>query len=146
MAKTENLLITVNSTDPYNQYGSYVIAFLAKKLGNVSKVTIFYGPKGIGVTKKGELAKLTISDDLKELVAGQIEGLAASDLPGNLEQMARFEKDQLGVTIASCGTFHVVDGLAKNVDDSSNIEDFIVPVKLPMAWEAIDEADKILYY
>jgi len=27
-----------------------------------------------------------------------------------------------------------------------NIEDFIVPVKLPMAWEAIDEADKILYY
>jgi len=146
MAQIENLLIIVNTTEPYNQYASYVGAFLAKKLGNVPKVTIFYGPQGVRMTKKGELAKLGISEEIKKLIADQIEGLSASDLPDNLEQMARFEKNKLGVTIASCGTFHVIDGFAKEVDDISNIEDFIVPVKLPQASEAIAGADKILYY
>jgi len=146
MAQTENLLIIVNTTEAYNQYASYVVAFLAKKLGNVSKVTIFYGPQGVRMTKKGELRKLAISEEIKELIAAQIEGLSASDLPDNLEQMVRFEKDQLGVTSASCATFHVIDDFAKEVDDTSNIDDFIVPVKLPQAWEAIAGADKILYY
>jgi len=143
---TNNLLIIVNSTDAHNQYASYVVAFLAKKLGNVPNVTVYYGPKGVAMSKKGELAKLAISNDLKELVAGQIEGLSASDLPDNLEQLARFEKDQLGVVIAACGTFDVVNGFAKTPDDTSNMEDFIVPVKLPQAWEAINGADKILNY
>jgi hypothetical protein len=47
---------------------------------------------------------------------------------------------------ADCATFHVIDGFAKAVDDTSNIEDFIVPVKLPQAWETIAGADKIVYY
>jgi len=115
-------------------------------LGNIPNVTIFYGPQGVRMTKKGELEKLAISSDAKSLIASQIEGLSASDLPDNLEQMARFEKDQLGVTIASCATFHVIDGFAKAVDDTSNIEDFIVPVKLPQAWETIAGTDKIVYY
>ncbi|MBW1645508.1 MAG: hypothetical protein JRJ56_04155 [Deltaproteobacteria bacterium] len=146
MAKTQDLLLIVNSTDPYNQYASYVVAFMAKKLGNVPKVTIFYGPKGVPMIKKGELAKLGINDDIKNLLASQFDGLEPTDLPDNLEQMARFVKDQLGVAIVSCGTFHVIDGFASAVDDASNIEDFIVPVKLPQAWAALDAADKVLYY
>ena len=146
MEQAQNLLITINTAEAYNQYASYVVAFMAKKLGNVPNVTVFYGPQGVRMTKKGELAKFAISGDVKNLIASQIEGLSPSDLPDNLEQMARFEKDQMGVTIASCGTFHVIDGFAKAVDDTSNIEDFIVPVKLPQAWEAIAAADKILYY
>ena len=146
MEQAQNLLIIINTAEAYNQYASYVVAFMAKKLGNVPNVTVFYGPQGVRMTKKGELAKFAISGDVKNLIASQIEGLSPSDLPDNLEQMARFEKDQMGVTIASCGTFHVIDGFAKAVDDTSNIEDFIVPVKLPQAWEAIAAADKILYY
>jgi hypothetical protein len=78
-------------------------------------------------------------------VASQIKGLSDSDLPNNLEQLARFEKDKLGVNIVSCGTFHVIDGAGKTLDDLSNIEDFITPVKLPQAAEAILAADKIHY-
>ena len=146
MAKTQDLLIIVNSTDPYNQYASYVVAFMAKKLGNVPKVTIFYGPKGVQMTKKGELAKLVINDEIKKLLASQFDGLNPGDLPDNLEQMACFVKEQLGVAIVSCGTFHVIDGFATAVDDTSNIENFIVPAKLPQAWAALDAADKVLYY
>ena len=146
MPETKNLLLIVATTEPANQYASYVVAFMAKKLGNVPNVTIFYGPNAVSMAKKGELAKLSIPQDVKELIAGQIEGLSAADLPDNLEQMARFQKDQLGVTIASCATFHVIGGFAENVDDTSNIEDFIVPVKLPNAWGALDGADKILYF
>jgi predicted peroxiredoxin len=145
MAEAQNLLIIVDNTEAHSQYASYVVAFMAKKLGNVPNVTIFYGPKGVKMTQKGELAKIAISSDAKDLIASQFEGLSASDLPDNLEQMARFEKDQLGVTIASCATFHVIDGFAKAVDDTSNIEDFIVPLKLPQAWEGIAGADKIVY-
>ncbi|RLB68914.1 MAG: hypothetical protein DRH04_06085, partial [Deltaproteobacteria bacterium] len=145
MSDTKNLLIIVNTTEAANQYASYVIAFMAKKLGNVPNVTIFYGPNAVSMVKKGELAKLEIPQNVKELIAGQLDGLSASDLPDNLEQMARFQKDQLGVTIASCATFHVIGGFASSVDDTSNIEDFVVPVQLPNAWGALDGADKILY-
>jgi hypothetical protein len=97
------------------------------------------------MTKKGELAKLPIQAEVKELIAGQVEGLSASALPDNLEQLARFEKDQLGVHIVSCGTFHVIDGAGKTIEDTSGIEDFIVPVKLPDAAGALLGADKIHY-
>jgi len=146
MSETKNLLLVVATTEPANQYASYVVAFMAKKLSNVPNVTIFYGPNAVNMTKKGELAKLAITQETKELIAGQLDGLAASDLPDNLEQMARFQKDQLGVVIASCATFNVLNGFADSVDDTSNIEDFIVPVKLPDAWAAINGADKVLYF
>ena len=146
MSETKNLLLVVSTTEPANQYASYVIAFMAKKLGNVPNVTIFYGPNAVSMAKKGELAKLELPQNVKELIAGQLDGLSAADLPDNLEQMARFQKDQLGVTIASCATFHVIGEFADSVDDTSQIEDFIVPVKLPDAWGAIDGADKVLYF
>ena len=148
MPQIKNLLIIVNTggDKPYNQYAAYVVAFMAKQIAKIESVTVFYGPQGIGMSKKGELAKLAISGSVKELIAGQLEGVSPSDLPDNLEQMARFEKDKLGVNIASCGTFHVIDGFAKTVDDKSNIEDFITPVKLPQAAEALLGADRILYY
>ncbi len=144
----DNLLIMVNSgmDKPYNQYAAYVIAFLAKQLGEVDNVTVFYGPQGVEMAKTGTLADLAINDSVKELIAGQLEGVSASDLPDNLELLARFVKDKLGVTIASCGTFHVIDGFAETPEDTSNIEEFIVPVELPQAWAAIANADKILYY
>jgi len=148
MPQTNNLLIIVNSgaDKPYNQYAAYVVAFMAKQIAKVPTVTVFYGPQGVAIAKKGELAKLAIPSSVKELIAGQLEGVSASDLPDNLELMARFEKDKLDVNIASCGTFHVIDGFAKAIDDKSNIEDFITPVKLPQAAEALLGADKILYY
>jgi len=147
MPEVKNFLIVVNSgaDKAYNQYAAYVVAFMAKQLAKIDNVTIFYGPQGVGMTKKGELAKLTITPEVKELIASQLEGLSATDLPDNLEQLARFEKDKLGVTIASCGTFHVIDGFATSIDDKSNIEDFVTPVKLPQAADAILGADKIHY-
>lgn len=148
MAQPKNLLIVVNSgkDKPYNQYAAYVVAFMAKQLAKVEEVTIFYGPYGVEMAKKGTLAQLAIQDSLKELIAGQLEGVSASDLPDNLEQMAKFVNEKLGVNIASCGTFHVVQEFAETVDDKSQIEDFITPVKLPQAAEAMLGADKILYY
>ncbi len=147
MVDVKNFLIVVNSgaDKPYNHYASYVVAFLAKQLEKIDTVTIYYGPLAIGMTKKGELAKLAITGETKELLASQIEGLSAPDLPDNLEQMARFEKDKLGVNIVSCGTFHVIDGAGKSIDDKSNIEDFVTPVRLPQAAEAILGADKTYY-
>ena len=147
MAETSNFLIVVNTPvdRPYNHYAAYVVAFLAKKLGNVPTVNVYYGPEGVQMTKKGELAKLGCNDDIKNLIADQIDGLNASDLPDNMEQMARFCKDQLGVGIFSCGTFHVIDGVGKSIDDTAAIEDFIVPLKLPEAAGALLAADKIHY-
>jgi hypothetical protein len=147
MAEVNSLLIVVNSgTDkPYNHYAAYVVAFMGKQVAKIENVTVYYGPYGIGMTRKGELAKLAIQSSVKELVASQIEGLSTSDLPDNVEQLARFEKDKLGINIVSCGTFHVINGAGKTLDDTSNIEDFITPVKLLQAAEAILGADKIHY-
>jgi predicted peroxiredoxin len=147
VAEVKNFLIVVNSgiDKPYNHYAAYVVAFLAKQVAKVDSVTLYYGPYGIAITKKGELAKLPIQSVVKDLIASQIDGLSASDLPDNLEQLARFEKDQLGVNIVSCGTFHVIDGAGKAIDDTSGIEDFITPIKLPQAGEALLGADRIHY-
>ena len=147
MADVNNFLIIVNTgmDKVNNQYAAYVLAFVAKQLKKIDNVTIFYGPQGVGMTKKGELANLAIPDPVKELIAGQIEGLSAKDLPDNLEQLARFEKEQLGITIASCGTFHVIGGFADSIDDTSNIEDFVTPVTVPQATEALLTADKVHY-
>ena len=147
MAEVKNFLVVVNSAadKPYNHYAAYVLAFMAKQVAKIENVTIYYGPYGVGMTKKGELAKLTIQNSVKELIASQIDGLSASDLPDNLEQLARFEKEKLGISIVSCGTFHVIDGAGKTIEDRSNIEDFITPVKLPQAAEALLAADKIHY-
>ncbi len=46
----------------------------------------------------------------------------------------------------SCATFNVIAELALSLDDKANLEDFIVPVKLPQAAEALMAADKILYF
>jgi predicted peroxiredoxin len=142
-----SFLIVVNSGSDkaYNHYAAYVVAFMAKHVANIRNVTVYYGPYGIGMTKKGELAKLAIQNSVKELIASQVEGLSASDLPDNLEQLARFEKDKLGINIVSCGTFHVIDGAGKTLDDTSNIEDFITPIDLPQAAQALLEADKTHY-
>lgn len=147
MAQIQNFLIVVNSgpDKPFNQYAAYVVAFMAKKLAGIPTVSIYYGPYGVAMARKGELAKLALDASLKELVAGQIEGLSASDLPDNLEQLARFVKEQLGVGIYSCGTFHVVQGIGKNIEDTTSSEDFITPLKLPQAAEALLGADKIHY-
>ena len=141
-----NLLIVVDNTKPYNQYATYLDAFMAKKISNVPKVTIFYGPNCVSLTKKGELAQIPIPQEAKELIASQLEGLSASDLPDNLEQMARFQKDQLGVQIFSCGTANVLDGIAGKIEDVSAVEDFIVPLKLPQVWQGYAEADKIIFW
>ena len=147
MAEIKNFLIIVNSgaDKPYNHYAALVVAFMGKQVAKIDRVTVYYGPYGIGMTRKGELAKLAIQKSVKELVASQIGGLSASDLPDNLEQLARFEKEKLGINIVSCGTFHVIEGTGKSFDDTSNIEDFVTPVKLPQAAEAILGADKIHY-
>jgi predicted peroxiredoxin len=147
MAELKNFLILVNSgaDKPNNQYTAYILAFMAKQLVKIDNVAIHYGPLGVSMARKGELAKLAITAEVKELVAGQLEGLSAADLPDNLEQMARFVKDNLGVRVTSCGTFHVMEGFAKSVDDNSNIEDFIIPANLPQAAEAVISADKIFF-
>ncbi len=148
MAIPENLLIIVNTAteNPYNQYASYVVAFLSKHLGKVKNVTLYYGPNGVKMSKKGALAAIPIDDAVKNLIASQLEGLSASDLPDNLEQFARFAKDSLGINIASCATFNVIDGLSSSLDDTENLVDFITPIQLPQAAEALMVADKILYF
>lgn len=148
MTEVKNLLIVVNSSSDkkYNQYAAYVIAFVAKQVTKIETVTVFYGPQAIGMVKKGELAKFKINEPMKKLIADQIEGITPSDLPDNLEDLARFEKDKLGIHIASCGTFHVIDGFADSIDDKSKTEEFIRPLKLPQVMKGILATDKILYY
>ena len=148
MANLGNLLIVVNTgaDKPNNQYAAYVTAFMAKKIAKLDNVTIFYGPQGVGMARKGELAKLAITADVKRLIADQLEGVSPSDFPDDLGSLARLVKEQLGVNILSCGTFHVIDGFANTVDDASQIEDFITPVRITQAAEASVAADKIVYY
>ncbi|MCD6455875.1 MAG: hypothetical protein J7K81_03685 [Methanophagales archaeon] len=145
--KIEKLLVIVNSgmDRPFSQYASYAIAFTAKKIHNIPDVMIFYGPQGAEMAQKGNLAKLAFSEDVKKLIAGQFEGLNPEDLPDNLELLARHLNEAMGVNIGSCATFHVVGGFATSVEDTTNIEDFIMPVKIPDAVEAALSADKILY-
>ncbi|MBW2334352.1 MAG: hypothetical protein JRF06_04535 [Deltaproteobacteria bacterium] len=105
-----------------------------------------YGPHGVEMAKKGTLAKFVMTPDMKELTASQFEGLKAEKLPDHLEQLARFERDKMGISIVSCGTCHVLDGFAKGIEDRSNIEDFIDPIDLFETCKLMLEADQILYY
>ncbi|MDR3601304.1 MAG: hypothetical protein P4L49_12625 [Desulfosporosinus sp.] len=146
MENIKNLLIVVNSGKPYNQYASYVVAFMSKHIAKIESVTIYYGPCGVEMSKKGKLASLKITEDIKELLASQLDGVNKDELPDNLELMARFVKNQLGINIVSCATFNVIDGISKNLDDTSQMEDFIMPVKLPQAAQALLSADKIIYF
>jgi predicted peroxiredoxin len=147
MDGVENLIIYVNTglDKPNNQYASYVVAFAAKQ-ANVSNVTVFYGPSGVEMAKNGSLASLAIPAEVKTLVADQFEALNPEDLPDDLEALARFEKEQLGVDILSCGTFHVIDGFATAINDTTEIVDFVTPVEVPDAVNAALSADKILYF
>jgi len=148
MAGAENVLIFIN-TGPekkWNHYTAYTIAWVARRYYKVKKVTIMYGPHGVGMTKKGTLAKFVMTPDVKELTASQFGDLKAAKLPDNMEQLARFERDKMDISIVSCGTFHVLDGFAKGIEDRSNIEDFIDPINLYEACRLMLEADQILYY
>jgi len=144
----DKLLIVVNSgmERPNNQYASLFMAFAAKKLHKIPEVVVYYGPQGVEMVKRGNLEKLECSHDVKKLVAGQFEDLNPEDLPDNLEQMARYVKDVFGVKFTSCATFHVVNGFATTLDDTTNIEDFIIRMEIPDAADAALTADKILYY
>ena len=145
--EVKNMLTIVNSgpDKPFNHSATYVIAFMAKKIARIDEVTVFYGPYGVDMVKKGELAKLKISGSVKELIASQIEGLSPSDIPDDLEQLARYEKEEMGINVVSCGTYHVVKGFAKTIDDKTNVEDFIDVLELPEVMNAILEADKVHY-
>ncbi len=148
MAVAENILIYIN-TGPekrWNHYTAYTIAWVARRYYKVKKVTILYGPQAVAMTKKGALAKFVMTPDVKELTASQFEGLKAEKLPDNMEQLARFEKEKMDIAILSCGTFHVLDGFAKEIEDKSNIEDFIDPINLYEVCKVMLEADKTLYY
>ena len=148
MAVVDNILIFINtgSDKRYNHFAAYTIAWVARKFYKAKKVTIMYGPHGVSMTKKGTLAGFTMAADVKELIASQFEGLKAEKLPDNMEQLARFEKDKMGISIVSCGTFHVLDGFAKGIEDKSKIEDFIDPINLYEVCKLMLEADQILYY
>ena len=148
MTVENNVLIIIN-TGPekkYNHFAAYTLAWVSRRYYKVKKVTIMYGPHGMELAKKGALSTLTMSDDVKKLTASQFEGLKAEKLPDNLEQLARFEKDKMGISIVSCGTFHVLEGFAEEIQDKSNIEDFIEPIDLYESCRLMLEADKILYY
>lgn len=141
-----NWLIMVNHgpDKPYNQYTALIVAFLAKQLGKVEQVTVFYGAEGVRVAKTGVLAGMPLSEAAKSLIAGQVEGLSPKDLPDNLEQFARFLKDSLGVNFCACATICVMDGVSKSLDDTTNMVDFVAPVQLPQVAGALMAADKIV--
>ena len=148
MADLKHLLFMVNSgpDKPFNHYAAFVVAFAAKYIGKIEDVTIYYGAYGVEMTKKGKLKELAINDDIKKLVAGQIDGINAADLPDNLEDFGRFLKDKMGVRIVSCATFHVIEGIGSGLDDTSNIVDFVEPVTIPDAAGIFLTAEKIFDY
>ena len=148
MADLKHLLFMVNSGSdkPFNHYAAYVVAFAAKYIGKIEDVTIYYGAYGIEMTRKGKLKELGINDDIKSLVAGQIDGLKPEDLPDNLEDLGRFLSEKMGVRIVSCATFHVIEGAGSDLNDKSNIVDFIEPVTIPEAAKIFLTAEKIFDY
>ena len=150
MAVPNNILIIINtgSGRPYNHYAAYTFAWVARKFYNIKKVTIMYGAYGIEMTKKGTLAGIPISSEAKKIISSEFDRkvLKEEKMPDNLEQLARFEKDKMEISIVSLGTFHVLEGLAKEIKDTSNIEDFIDPITLYEACKIMLEADQILYF
>jgi predicted peroxiredoxin len=148
MAVANNILIIVN-TGPdkrWNHYAAYTFAWVARRYYKAKKVTIMYGPHAVEMTKKGTLAKFIMTPDMKVLTASQFEGLRAEKLPDHLEQLARFEREKMEISIVSSGIFHVLEGFANGIDDRSNIEDFIDPIDLYETCKLMLEADQILYY
>lgn len=148
MAVANNILIIVN-TGPdkrWNHYAAYTFAWVARRYYKVKKVTIMYGPHAVEMTRKGSLAKFVMTPDMKELTASQFEGLRAERLPDHLEQLARFEREKMEISIVSSSTFHVLEGFAEGIEDRSNIEDFIDPIDLYETCKLMLEADQILYY
>jgi len=148
MAVANNILIVVN-TGPekrWNHYEAFTAAWVARRYYKAKKVTIMYGPQGIEMTRKGTLATFIMTQDMKVLTASQFERLNAEKLPDHLEQLARFEKEKMEISIVSCGTYHVLSGFAQGIEDRSNIEDFIDPIDLYESCKLMLEADQILYY
>ena len=151
MAAVPNTILIIINTGrgrPYNHFAAYTFAWLARKFHNIKKVTILYGTYGIKMTEKGALAGLTITPEQKQVIASEFdrEALKAEKMPDNLEQLARFEKDKMEISIVSLGTFNVLEGIGKEVGDRSNIEDFIDPITLNEACRLMLEADQILYF
>ena len=148
MAVANDILIVINSGQEkrYNHYEAFTVAWVARRYYKAKKVTIMYGPQGVEMTKKGTLATFTMTPEMKELTASQFEGLKAEKLPDHLEQLARFEREKMEISIVSCGTYHVLHGFAKDIRDTSNIEDFIDPITLYEACKLMLEADQILYF
>jgi hypothetical protein len=148
MAVANDILIVINSGPEkrFNHYEAFTLAWVARKYYKAKKVTIMYGPQAVAMTKKGTLAGFTLTKEVRELTASQFEGLKAEKLPVHLEQLARFERDKMEISIVSCGTYHVLEGFAESIDDKSNIEDFIEPINLYEACKLMLEADQILYY
>jgi len=150
MAVPNNILIIINtgSERPYNHYAAYTFAWMARKFYNIKKVTVMYGTYGIRMTEKGTLAGFPILPETKQVIASEFERtvLKAEKMPDNLEQLARFERDKMDISIVSLGTFHVLEGFAEEIRDTSNIEDFIDPITLYEACKLMLEADQILYF
>lgn len=139
-------MVNSGSDKPFNHYATMVVAFAAKYIGKIEDVTVYYGAYGVEMTKKGKLKELGINDDIKKLVAGQIEGISPTDLPDNLEDLGEFLSEKMGVRFVSCGTFHAIEGVGKDLGDKSNIVDFIEPVTIPEAANIFLTAEKILDY
>ncbi|MBW1690073.1 MAG: hypothetical protein DRG87_12600 [Deltaproteobacteria bacterium] len=150
MAVPNNILIIIN-TGPekqYNHQAAYTFAWVARKFYNIKKVTVMYGTYGIKMTKKGALAGIPITSEAKQVIASEFDRtvLKAEKMPDNLEQLARFEKDKMEISIVSLGTFHVLEGFAKEIRDTSNMDDFIDPITLHEACKLMLEADQIIYF
>jgi hypothetical protein len=150
MAVPNTILIIINTGRgrPYNHQAAYTFAWMARKFHNITKVTVMYGTYGIKMTQKGSLAEIPISSEAKQVIASEFdrEVLKAEKMPDNLEQLARFEKDKMDISIVSLGTFQVLEGIGKDVRDKSNIEDFIDPITLHEACKLMLDADQILYF
>jgi len=150
MAVPNTILIIINTGrgKPNNHFAAYTFAWVARKFYNIKKVTIMYGTYGMKMTEKGTLAGLSITPDVKQVIASEFdrEVLKAEKMPDNLEQLARFERDKMDISIVSLGTFHVLEGFSQEVRDKSNIEDFIDPITLYEACRLMLEADQILYF
>jgi len=138
------IMVSHGPDKPYNQYTALIVAFLAKRLGKVDQVMVFYDAEGVRMAKKGALAGLALDATARKLIAGQIEGLSPGDLPVNLELFARFLKDNMGVSFFACGTCAVMDGIAKDLDDTTNLVDFVGLAKLPDVAQCLMAADKII--
>ena len=136
--KVKSVLIVVNTgrEAENNQYAALIAAFIAKRIAKIEEVTVFYGPQGIEMTKKGTLSQFTLEDPVKKLIGDQLS-ITPDSLPDNLEEMAKLLRS-MDVKILACRTF-------QEIEEISETEDFITPVNLLEALKGM-EAEKIVYY